>query len=190
MAKVSNELKTELGKLTKEELKKIVIRFARKYAQMNKTLEFELVESESVEELLEEVYETIEMELRWADGNIIQKPLAKAMSTSIAEINSFKKTTKSKYHEALALQRLLNVVFKDYREHLGTCWTIFDSKVASAAKRYFKLVISLHEDYHIEFKDDFEQILKHTKAECRHYDSIFELPDTFEGFLKAKKAKK
>jgi len=150
---------------------------------MNKILQFELVESDSAEELLEDLYQTIESELKGADGKIIQKALAQAISNCITEINDFKKVAKSKYHEALALQNLLNLVFKNHIKELGTCWTVFDSKVVSAAKRYFNLVVSLHEDYHIEFQNDFEQILKHTKKECRHFNSVYALPNSFNEFL-------
>jgi len=183
MAVVSEELKNELNKRSKEELLKIIVRFAKKNAEMNKILQFELVESDSAEDLLEDVKSIINSELYNVTGKIIQKQLAQAISNCINEINDFKKVTKSKYHEALALQELLNIIFKKYLKDFGTCWTVFDSKAASVAKRYFNLVVSLHEDYHVEFKDEFEKILKLVKKECSHFDSIYGLPKTFDEFL-------
>lgn len=187
MAKVSKELIEELNELSKDELVKIIVRFAKKNVEMNNTLQFELVESDSIDELYEEVISDIQFELSFVEGRIIQKNLAKAITNCIAVINDFKKVTKSKYHEALALEATLKIIFKDYIKDFGTCWTVFDSKVASLAKRYFNLVLSLHEDYHIEFIENFERILKLTKKECNHFNSIFELPDSFEK-MKAKKS--
>jgi len=190
MAKVSNELKQKLEELANAELVKIVIKFANKNKEMLDILEHEYVNSESNDELYEDLKDDLEFEmLNISSGRIIQKSLAKAISYCINEINSFKKTTKSSYHEALALQYLLNLILDNYSDELETCWTIFDSKVVSTAKRYFNAVLNLHEDYHIEFKSDFEKILKTVKDKCRHFDSIFDLPASFNK-MKLKKISK
>jgi hypothetical protein len=189
MAKVSEDLIKELKNLSNDELVKIIVRFSRKNTEMNKTLEFELVDSENTEELLTDLKGLINSELGFIDGRIIQKGLANAIGNCIVEINDFKKVTKSKYHETLAVEETLNIIFSKYIKDFGTCFTIFDSKVASLAKRYFNLVLSLHEDYHIEFKDNFERILKIVKKECRHFTSIYHLADSFEKMKELKSIK-
>jgi hypothetical protein len=189
MAKVSEELIENLQSLSNKELVKIIVKFAKKYSEMNDILEFDYVKSQTEKELYEDLVENIEFEMSGIDGKIIQKELAKSIRICISDINNYKKVTKSKYREALALQYLLNKILEDYLKDFGTCWTVFDSKVATTAKRYFNAVLSLHEDYHIEFQDDFGKILKIIKHECRHFDSIFDLPNSFEE-MKLQKTKK
>ena len=183
MAKISENLKNILEKTSKEDLIKIIIRFAKKNSEMNQILEYELVQANTDCELYDDLLYCIQFEMSDIDGKIIQKELAKAISKCISEINDFTKITKSKYNEALALQELLNIIFEKYKNDLGTCFTVFDSKVVSTAIRYFNLVIKLHEDYHVEFIENFERILIHVKNSCRHYDSVFVLPQSFNGFI-------
>jgi len=183
-------LKKRLEELSKEELVKIIKNFANKNKEMLDILEHDYVRPESNDELYEDLISDLDFEMsNISYRGVIQKSLAKAISYCINEINSFKKTTKSSYHEALALQYLLNLILNNYSDELETCWTIFDSKVVSTAKRYFNAVLSLHEDYHIEFKNDFEKILKIVKNKCGHFDSIFDLPASFNK-MKLKKISK
>ncbi|OFX36972.1 MAG: hypothetical protein A2X08_16940 [Bacteroidetes bacterium GWA2_32_17] len=190
MAKVSVELKNKLKELSKEELLKIINKFANKHKDISDILEHDYVHSETNDELYEDLKDDLEFEMsNISYGRVIQKSLAKSISYCIKEINSFKRTTKSSYHEALALQFLLNLILDNYSNELETCWTIFDSKVVSTSKRYFNAVLYLHEDYHIEFINDFEKILKMVKNKCGHFDSIYCLPKSFDE-MKLKKISK
>jgi hypothetical protein len=186
MKKLSNELIFELEKLSNKNLIKIITRFAKKYSEINDILEYELVKSNSEKDLYNQVIDYIETELYYSGRGIIQKEITKKISNCVKKINNFSKLTKSKYYEALGLQYLLKKVFEIFSKDFQTCWTAFDSKVTITAKRYFNLVISLHEDYYIEFKDDFENLLKQVKNKCKYIDSAYALPNSFDEYLKEK----
>ena len=151
---------------------------------MNNIRKSGLVHPISEVELYEKVRADVEEDYVGFRGRIIQKDIAKAISHSIARINDFKKIVKKPYYEAKLLEFLLSIIFTKHTHDLGTCWTGFDSKVVTTSKRYFTLVLRLHEDYEVEFRESFEVYLKILKKECRHRDSVFVMPNTFEEFKK------
>ena len=117
--------------------------------------------------------------MAYFSGRIIQKELAKAIGKSIKIINDFKKVAKSPYHEAQALMFLLDIVFVNYTSELGTCFTIFDSKLAIITKRFINLVVKLHLDYHVEFSKKVDEYTQKLAKHCSHLDTVQNMPTSF-----------
>ena len=181
MPKLSSDFKQVISKLSYDELIKIVFRFARKNKEMYETLSFEYLQDDSAEELFEDVKQDIDFHFSFVEeGRVIQKNLAKAISNSIQDINEFKKVTKNKKLEADSLVFLLCIVFDRYEEDLGTCWTIFDSKVATTLNRLINLVRKIHPDYWIEYKKDIDRFIKIMKEKSGSIQTVYKMPNTFE----------
>ena len=76
------------------------------------------------------------------------------------------------------LNILLDDVFEEYTDDLGTCWTVLDSKLGVTTKRLLNLVTNkLHEDYLMDFRDDLNRYLKILHTHSNHIDLVFALPE-------------
>ncbi len=176
MPKLSSEFKKVISSLSSEELQKIIYRFSISNQDIYDTLVYEYVNDKSNIELFAETKDEIGYNFSDISGRIIEKQLAKAIGKSIKEINRFAKITKDKKSEADLLIYLLRIVFDNYDKCLGTCWTIFDSKVAITTKRLYNLVKNkLHYDYRIEYREDINSFIKRLKETSGHIDTVFNM---------------
>ena len=178
MPKISQEFKSIIKELPKEELEKIVINFARKNQEFFDLLHINyLSKDEEINDLFEETKLKIDMAFDFIPGRVVQKKLAKAIEKAITEINYFKKVTKNKKLEADLLIYLLDFVYSNYQEELSTCWTAFDSKLAITTNRAINLITkNLHEDYLLDYRDKLNSYLNVLHKECRHLDYVFDMP--------------
>ncbi|HKL32960.1 MAG TPA: hypothetical protein VJ919_10510, partial [Tangfeifania sp.] len=95
--------------------------------------------------------------------------------------NHFVKVTKNKNREADLLRNLLDKVFENYADELGTCWTVFDSKLAVTTNRLYNLVTKkLHEDYWIEYREDLNRFLDVLHSRSNYLDYLNEMPKSLE----------
>ncbi|MFH1197487.1 MAG: hypothetical protein V1720_17435 [bacterium] len=148
---------------------------------MYDSLCFDYLQNNSVIDLFEDAKDNIENIFSNLNRGIIQKHLAKAISQSIKIVNHFAKTTKDKKLEADLLLFLLTTVFDTFSEHLGTCWTVFDSKLAITTNRLLNLIKKkLHEDYWIEYNDRINSFLRILKSKCNHLDYVYNMPRCLE----------
>jgi len=181
MPKLSPEFKKAISSLSSKEMEKIIYRFSKSNQYMYDSLVYEYVDEQNTLELFEDVKEEIEFTFSDLSGRIIQKELAKSIGKSIQTINRFVKITKEKKLEADLLVFLLKIVFDNYSNCFGTCWTVFDSKVAITTNRLYNLVKNkLHYDYQIEYREDLNKYLKAVKKCCNHLDFVFNMAGTFE----------
>ncbi len=181
MAKLSPEFKNVIKSLSKKELEKIIIRFAKKNKEMYDSLSFEYLQKDSAIDLFEDAKDEIELLFINLGRRVIQKSLANAIGKSVQIINNFCKITKDAKLEADLLLFLLKIVFDNFSEHLGTCWTVFDSKLAITTNRLFNLLKKkLHEDYWIEYRDNINRFLKILKNNSSHIDYIYSMPHSLE----------
>lgn len=176
MPRLTPELKNVISSLTLEEIQKLIFRFARSNKDVYDFLVYEYVNNNNNTELFEKAKEKIGFILLGLSGRIIQKQLAKAIGKSIQEINRFAKITKDKKLEADLLMFLLKIVFKNYGDCFGTCWTVFDSKVGITTNRLLNLVTKkLHYDYQIEYREDINGFIKRLRETSGHIDTIFNM---------------
>ncbi|MDY6800605.1 MAG: hypothetical protein SVU94_05210 [Bacteroidota bacterium] len=110
-------------------------------------------------------------------GNLYRQ-IASSVGKAIKHVNYYKELTKDKKGEADLLNIILKEVFDDYSQHLGTCFTVFDSKLASTVNRLINLVNKkLHEDYKIEYEDDINRYLGILHEKSNHLDFVYSMPD-------------
>lgn len=75
------------------------------------------------------------------------------------------------------LLNLLKEVFSKYSGMLGTCWTIFDSKLAITTNCLYNLVTKkLHEDYLVEYAEPLDRFLDILHSRSNHLDYIYYMP--------------
>jgi hypothetical protein len=180
MPRLSTEFKQAIEKIPVSDLKKLVIEMARKNRELYDLLKHKFVEKNTEEELFEETKENVIAEIRWrSDRGIIQKNLAKAISKAVKHINYFTRINKNKVLEAQLLLALLNEVFENFSDELGTCWTVYDSKLAITTNRLYNLVTKqLHEDYRIEYEEPLNRFLKILHTKCRGLDCVCRMPES------------
>ncbi|MDP3149840.1 MAG: hypothetical protein Q8N83_11995 [Ignavibacteria bacterium] len=180
MAKLNTEFKEAISALDKNELEKIVLRFSKKNKEMYDTLCFEYVKNESAMSLFEDSKEQIEIHFYKLRNGVVQRQLANAISKSVKTINNFRNITKDLKLEADLLLYLLKLVFDNYQDELGTCWTIFDSKLAITTNRFINFTKNnLHEDYWIEYREESNNFIKILKNKSRHIDFVYNMPNSF-----------
>ncbi len=183
MPRLSKEFKQAILEIPTDELQKIAIQFASKNKEFFDLLNLKYVSgNEAEDELFEEIREKIGYEINFPGWRgIIQKNLAKAISKAIGHINHFAKASKNDVREAELLLYLLEMTFKNYSHELGTCWTVFDSKLAITTNRLYNLVTKkLHEDYKIEYVGRVNRLLTLLHAKSRHLDYVFNMPKSME----------
>jgi hypothetical protein len=183
MPRLSKEFKQAIKEIPVEELQKLVIQFTSINKEIYDFVNLHYVEKEDAEEeLFEETIEKITDEILFlGERGIVQKNLAKAITKSVEYINHFVKVTKNLNREADLLRNLLDDVFKNYTNELGTCWTVFDSKLAITTNRFYNLVTKkLHEDYRIEYHDSLNRYLEILHSSSNHLDYIYNMPKSIE----------
>lgn len=183
MPRLSKEFKQTIKEIPVEELQKLVIHFASKNAEIYDFINLQYVEGENAEEeLFEETKEKISDEMLFpGERGIVQKNLAKAITKSVGYINHFVKVSKNENREADLLRNLLDNVFENYADELGTCWTTFDSKLAVTANRLYNLVTKkMHEDYRVEYRENLNRYLEILHANSNHLDYVYNMPKSLE----------
>ena len=179
MPRLSKEFKQAIQEIPLEELQKLVMQFASKNPEIYDFINLQYVNGNIAEnDLFEETVEKITKEILFpGKRGVVQKNLAKAIAKSVEYINHFIKVTKNGKREAELLLKLLDVVFENYTDELGTCWTVFDSKLAITTNRLYNLVTKkLHEDYRIEFAEPMNRFLEILQAKSNHLDYVYDMP--------------
>lgn len=129
-------------------------------------------------EFFEETKENVICALMSPSRGNLHRQIASCIDKSIKHINNYRDLTKDKKGEADLLNYLLTEIFNDYSQNLGTCFTVFDSKLARTVNRLFNLVNkNLHEDYKLEFEDDINRYLSVLHIKSNHLDFVYSMPE-------------
>ncbi len=182
MPRVSKDFKAAIERLTLQDLQKLVVELAKKnkeaYDYINLTY---LPDEKSEEDLFREYEQKALAEFyRVYNRGIVQKNLAAAMTRAVRHINYFEKVTKNELRTAELLVSMLDEVYDDHTADLGSCWTAFDSKLATTTNRLYNLVTKkIHPDHHIQFRAPINKFLKILDTECRHLDYVYNMPKQF-----------
>jgi hypothetical protein len=179
MPKLSKEFKQAIQEIPVDELQKLVMQFASKNNEVYDIINLKYVNGADAEdELYEEIIEKIIDEILFpGERGIVHKNLAKAIAKSVGYINHFVKVTKNEIREAKLLLILLENVFENYTDELGTCWTVFDSKLAITTNRLYNLVTKkLHEDYLVEYAEPLNRFLELLHSRSNHLDYVYNMP--------------
>jgi len=183
MAKVNPEIISEIEKLSKKELEKLVLKAASKDKSFHDYLLVNFADKDFGEiDLFEEAKSDIyKLFFKSYKGYAPQLRSAKMLSDCIKRINEFAKICKNKNLEADLLVFVLDEVFSYEPGYFGTCFTNFDYKAGLILKRLITLVTKkLHEDYLADYKEKMNVYLSRLKNTSIHLDFIYHLPEKIE----------
>ncbi len=180
MPVISKDFKQGVQNIPYQELQKLVLKLARSNSDVYDLINIGYLHKEEAgQELFEETMAKIQFHLiNMSFKGPVQKSIATSIGKAVKEINYYTKITGNKRNEAELLNILLSDVFTNFSDDLGTCWTIFDSKLGVTTKRLLNLVTKkLHEDFLLDFKDDLNKYLRILHSHSNHIDLILNLPD-------------
>ena len=181
MPRLSKDFKHAIEDIPVCELQKLVMQEAAKNREFYDIINIRYISGKQAEkEIFEDVKEKVLGEIFYTDDRgILQKNLAQAISKAVKHINHYVKVTKNKAGEAELILSLLDEIFENYSNELGTCWTVYDSKLAATTNRFYNLVTKkLHEDYLIEYREPLNGFLKILHSKSNHLDFVYDMPNT------------
>lgn len=179
MPKISTEVKNQIATISKTELEKIVIKMAAKDKSVFDYLLVNYLEKATGEnDLFEETKMDLDSLFRKSyKGFSKELQLANMLSACIKRINQFSKICKNRDLEADLLMHVLELIFSLSANQFGTCFTIYDYKVALMINRVITIVqTKLHPDYKIEYAEKINKYLAILHRTSNHIDFIYGLP--------------
>lgn len=180
MPALSSEFIDEIRNIPHGELQKLVLKLAKGNQEIMDIINIEYLQNkEAIEDLFETTQANVEDHITFMSlRGPVQKSIASAMVKAIRDINYFVKLTGDHYKEALLLDTLLNMVFKDFSKELGTCWTVMDSRLGITTRRLMTIVTKkLHEDQALDFRDNLNRYLEILHRNSSHINVVFSLPE-------------
>lgn len=179
MPKLSADFKENVKHLSADNLYSIVINYAKKSKDFYDYINLNYLNDENAKrEFFEETKKKALIALMSSSRGNLYRQIASSVGKAIKHVNYYKELTKDKKGEADLLNIILKEVFDDYSQHLGTCFTVFDSKLASTVNRLINLVNKkLHEDYKIDYEDDINRYLGILHEKSNHLDFVYSMPE-------------
>ncbi len=179
MPRLTADFKNQIKALSHKELLQIVTKLAskEKFAHDFITVNY-LNETLGEETLFEQTKVNINSLIANVYlGRVEQKPLAKLLQNCIKLINEFTKLSKNKVLEADLLMHVLEFPFNNYANSLGTCFTVYDSKLAQILKRTINLITKkLHEDHKLDYQENINRYLSILHSKCNHLNIVYDMP--------------
>lgn len=176
---LSKELKEAILSLPSSEKDKLLLRLIGKHADLQKQLEFQLLEfGETLEYRRQAVRNSIDKMYKHDEGTAGW--LLMAVRTENADINDHVKTTKDKYGEIELTLYLLNQLFDKWLKYIEKYSAKNDTLASYVAKRtefVVKKLEKLHPDIQLDFWKDTNLLLErvHTYAPM-YYARELKLP--------------
>lgn len=177
MKRSRSEIKELVSSYSKSELAEMVIAMAsrKEYYDYLSVHFFDKQEGEV--ELYNKAIEDIDkLWVKRYKGFSEQIRLANMIGACNKRVSEFAKISKNKKLEADLLVYILDDLFKHYQGLLGTCFTPFDTKVASTVRRVITLMKKLHPDYHIEYEEKVNSYLDVIHRKSDHLDTVYNMP--------------
>lgn len=181
MPVISKEFKTNVQKIPTNDLQKLVLKLARSNQEVYDMINIAYLGNEEARlDFFQDRKKAIDVHLfQRSIRGPVQKSIAKAMANAVKEINYYKRITGDNTGEAELLNYLLGEIFDNFSTDLGTCWTVFDSKLGVTTKRFLNLVTKkLHEDLLLDYKGDINNYLCILHKQSNPIDTIFGLPES------------
>jgi len=174
------DIKTVVVNMPAKEKDKLLLQLLRKNPKaINKIYYQQVAGKEEIEMLIEDLKNEISALLSdelFKRGRF-QKNMARGIRNASQAINEYTSVLRPEQESALYLH-ILDIIFKDMSQALGTCWTTFDHKVAQTLSKVVTLVSKkLHEDYRVEFEEQVNDYLQRLKKTSSHLDYVYNLPD-------------
>jgi hypothetical protein len=174
----SVEFKKALQRLSDKEKEALLLRAARRDAELYDTLRFELLSDVTSESVFEETSDRIhELFAVGATGRLLNRSLTKALGKATKEVARAKRVTKDKRMEIDLNLYILRLIFDNYTGQFDSVYGGFYTATARLAARTTQLVISnLHEDLWLEYKEDLDDFLSQLHGRNKSHSLKFVLP--------------
>ncbi len=166
-----------------KEKDKLLLQLLRKSPETIQKIYYQNVsEKDEIDTLIENLKVEIEdlLSREYSKRGNEYKNLARGIGKASKEIARFKGVLSPEQETEINMY-LLDIIFTDLANNLGTCWTVFDHKVTQTLSKTINLVTKkIHEDYRVEFEDKLNNYLRILKRKSSHLDYVFILPDRLE----------
>ena len=179
MPRLSKEFKLQVKELQKEELEEIVIKMSSKEKTVYDFVTVNYLDKESGEEKLFDKAKSDLDNLLFKNyrGRVEQQQNANMIAACIKRINEFVKISKNKKYEAELLLYVLDEAF--HPKDFGTCFTVYDNKIATLVKRIITLVTKkMHPDYLTDYQDEINKYLNSLHKNSNNIDAIYDMPES------------
>jgi len=174
----SAEFKKALKRLSDKEKEALLLRAARRDAELYDTLSFELLPEVTTETVFEEASDRIHELFNVAvTGRLLNRSLTKALQKATKEVARARRVTKDKRLEIDLNLYTLRLIFDNYTGQFDSVYAGFYTATARLAARTAQLVLqNLHEDLWLEYKNDVDEFLKQLHGRSKSRSLKFELP--------------
>lgn len=178
----SADFKRALKQLSEKEKETLLLRAARRDAELYDTLCFELLPDVDAATVYEQASDQIhELFAVGATGRLLNRSLTKALSKTVKEVARARRITKDKRLEIDLNLYALRHIFENYTGQFESPYAGFYTATARLAARTTQLVQkNLHEDLWLEYKADLDDFLTQLHARSKSRSLKFELPRELE----------
>jgi hypothetical protein len=177
----SPAFKKAIQLLPEKEKDALLLRATRRDAELYDMLCFELLEEVTYEQVYQLSADTIRELLFSSNGRHRGKSLTKGLRKAGKEIARFKRITKDAKGEIDLHVYLLQVIFDHFTEQFEGYYKGFFTATARLTIRSRQLILkNLHEDYHIEYQEQLNQMLGLLQAHAKSRTLSFDLPRQLE----------
>ncbi len=161
MPAISPAFRQAVKQLNDKEKEAVILKAARRDAELYELLSFELIEEVTLEEVYEQTTDKIHELLLNASGRNLTKALTKALRKALKEVARFKRITKSPKGEVDLNLYTLRLIFNNFTGQFDSYYKVFYTSTARLLLRTMQLIRkNLHEDYHLEYKAELDEFLQ------------------------------
>ncbi|MGI4874702.1 MAG: hypothetical protein ACRYFX_26400 [Janthinobacterium lividum] len=174
----SAEFKKALKRLSDQEKEALLLRAARRDAELYDTFSFELLPDVTLEAVYETSADRIHELFNVAvTGRLLNRSLVKALRGANQEAARARRITKSKQLEVDLGMYTLRLIFENYTGQFDSMYQGFFVTTARLALRLTQLIIkNLHEDLWLEYKSELDGFLTQLHGRHKSRELKFELP--------------
>ncbi|WP_266204411.1 hypothetical protein [Pontibacter kalidii] len=179
MPAISPAFRQAVKQLSDKEKEAIILKAARRDAELYDILRYELQEEVTLEEVYDDAADKIHELLLNASGRSLAKALTKALRKAMKEIARFKRITKDPKAEVELHLYTLRLIFDNFTGQFDSYYKGFYTATARLLLRTIQLIRkNLHEDYHLEYKSELDDFLQQIHSRPKHLTVA--LPKEFE----------
>ena len=174
----SAEFKKALQRLSDREKEALLLRAARRDAELYDTLRFELLADVTALSVFEEASDRIhELFAVGATGRLLNRSLSKALQKASKEVARARRISKDKRLEIDLNLYILRFIFANYPGQFDSAYAGFYTATARLTARTAQLVLlHLHEDLWLEYKADLDDFLRELHGRNKSHGLKFSLP--------------
>jgi len=176
----SAEFKKALKDLSDKEKETLILRAARRDAELYDMLAYELLPEITLEQVKEESSEKIHEFMYGLTGRNLTKSITRSLRKAVKEIARFKRITKDPKAEIDLHIYLLRLIFDNFTGQFESSYKSFFTATARLVVKTMQLIRkNLHEDYHLEYKADLDNFFEQLNSRSKKAHLSFALPVEF-----------